>query len=83
VECWRGLTSASESFAASSAYLGKEGGTLFLIEAETARKISNFSKYDEEEYIFLPNTPFKIEEVEQNDNITLVHVVEIIELLHP
>jgi len=62
---WVAITSASLSSTSAEDFVGKSGGTLYIVTATHARDISKLSLYpDEAEVILTPNSVFKVTKVE-------------------
>jgi len=57
---WSGFSSATRNPQSALSFLKSEEGTLFLINAKTAKIVSEFAPEAEDEVLFLPNTKFRI-----------------------
>ncbi|CAF0821056.1 unnamed protein product [Didymodactylos carnosus] len=76
---WWGFSSCTESITVADCFLGECGSrTLFCIECENGRLITQYSQFgDENEILLLPDFYFQVVDVRVRDGFPIIHVKEI------
>ncbi|CAF1045369.1 unnamed protein product [Didymodactylos carnosus] len=76
---WCGFSSCTESITVADFFLGKSGSrTLFCIECENGRLITQHSQFaDENEILLLPDFYFQVIDMRVGDGFPIIHVKEI------